>query len=104
VGEVVQLPAGSSFTVKLSCVVPAKDWQGHPNQLDAVELIAVTPQSARIVATLPLDKNGVIPATSLEVPAEGIVIRARGRRDMQVGPNLRFYTNSIRIQSSGCTP
>jgi hypothetical protein len=81
-------------------VVPEKDWEGHSNHLDAIEVIAVTPQSARIVATLPVDKNGVASPTSLEVPPEGIVIRARGRRDLQSGPNLMFYTNSIRIQTS----
>jgi hypothetical protein len=100
VGEVVQLPAGTSFTVHVRCVVPEKDWEGHSNHLNAIEVIAVTPQSARIVATLPVDKDGVASPTSLEVPPEGIVIRARGRRDLQSGPNLMFYTNSIRIQTS----
>ncbi|SRR5579883_732811 len=103
VGEVVQLPAGTSFTIQLRCVVPDKDWEGHPNQIDAIELIAVTPQSARIVATLPVNKNGVVPTTSLEVLPEGMVIRARGRHEMKGGANLLFYTNSIRIQSSSGT-
>jgi hypothetical protein len=96
-GEVVQLPLGSSFTVQLRCVVPPKDWQGYANRIDAIELIAVTLSSARIVATLQLDKDGVTPPTTLEVPAGGIVIRARGRRSVKNGTNLMFYTNPIRI-------
>jgi hypothetical protein len=103
VGEVVQLPAGTSVKVQLRCVVPANDWEGHPNHLDKIEVIAITPQFARIVATSSLDKNGVTGATTLEVPPEGIVIRARGGRDTQGGPKLMFYTNSVRIQTSGGT-
>lgn len=103
VGEVVQLPAGSSFTVQLRCVVPAKDWQGNANQIDTIELITVTPSSARIAATLKPDQDGVSPATTLEVPAGGIVIRARGQREMKNGHNLMFYTNPIRIQTQAAT-
>lgn len=104
VGEVVRLPAGSSFTVQLRCEVPAKDWEGNANRIDAIELIAITPGSARIAATLKLNKDGIAPATTLEVPAGGIVIRARGRRDLKNGPNLTFYTNPIRILTSDATP
>jgi hypothetical protein len=104
VGEVVELPQGSSFTVQLRCVVPPMDWEGKPNRLDAIELIGIAHGSARIVATLELDKDGVSPATSLDVPAGGIVLRARGRRDMETGPNLMFYTNSLRIQAGAGHP
>ena len=99
VGEVVELPSGSSIAVHFRCVVPPMDWEGKANRLDAVELISVTPNSARIVATLQMNKEGVFPATSLKVPADGMVLRARGRRVLETGPNSMFYTNSIRINA-----
>jgi hypothetical protein len=33
----------------------------------------------------------------ITVPADGIVVRARGRRVISGGPDLMFYTNPIRI-------
>lgn len=100
-GEVVRLPLGNAFTVQLRCTVPAKDWQGNANHIDAIELIAVTQDSGRIVAKLQLDKDGVTAPTSLAVPAGGIVLRARGRRKMEGGPDWMFYTNPIRILAFG---
>jgi hypothetical protein len=41
-GEVIALPAGKSITARLKCVVPTNDWQGQPNRVDVVELIAIT--------------------------------------------------------------
>jgi hypothetical protein len=99
VGEVVELPPGTACTAKFRCVVPKVDWEGHSNRLDAVELIGVTPASTRILATLPLDKEGVAQFNALAIPSGGIVIRARGKRNLSDGSHLCVYTNSIRIQS-----
>jgi hypothetical protein len=37
--------------------------------------------------------------TSIAVPAGGIVLRARGRRNVNGEPALMFYTNPIRIKT-----
>jgi PHP domain len=100
VGEVVQLPQGSHFTVKFRCVVPPKDWEGKPNRLDLIELIGITPTATRIHASLPLDKEGVAQFDAIAVPPGGIVVRARGKRIMGGAANLCVYTNPIRVQSS----
>lgn len=101
VGEVVQVPAGSRVMVQLRCRVPLADWEGNPNQIDAIELITSTGSSAQIAATLQLGTDDATPSTFLEVPAGGMTIRARGRRAMRKGSDLMFYTNSIRIQTPG---
>jgi hypothetical protein len=97
VGEVIELPQGSTLSIQLRCTVPAMDWEGKANRLDEIEVIGIQRGSTRIVATLKPTKGGEVPPTTLEVPAGGIVIRARGRRNTTNGGNLMFYTNSIRI-------
>jgi hypothetical protein len=99
VGETIELPVGTSFTVKLRCQVPITDWREDVNTIDRIELIAITRESAKIFAKLSPDKEGSVQDDSLQVPAGGIVIRARGRRIIQGGPDLLFYTNPIRIQA-----
>jgi hypothetical protein len=100
VGEVVEVLPGTSFTVGLRCVVPQVDWKGQPNRLDAVELIGITGESTRLLATLRPDREGSVRSEAIEVPTGGIVLRARGRRSMVPGPDLLFYTNPIRIQAA----
>ena len=99
VGEVVELPPGTAFTVKFRCIVPPVDWERKPNHVDTVELIGITPQSTRVLASLPLDKEGVAQFSSINVPSGGIVVRARAKRIVDGGPNLCVYTNPIRVQS-----
>lgn len=97
-GEVVELGVGTPLTVKLRCVVPKMDWEGKPNHLDKIELIAITPDAMKIVASRPLTADGSVTFDPLEVPSGGIVFRARGRRVVASGPDLLFYTNPIRIK------
>jgi hypothetical protein len=99
VGEVVELPQGSFFDINLRCTVPVTDWEGMPNHIDEVELIAVTSASAESLVKMSLDLDERILPYRSQVPPGGIVIRARGKRIIAGGENLAFYTNSIRIQA-----
>jgi hypothetical protein len=100
-GETIAVPAGMSVTVTLSLEVPARDAFDQPNQVDAIELIAVSRDGARVFAkrdTRPPDAAGLMTVTAqLTVPSSGVVVRARGRRAIAGGPDLMFYTNPIRI-------
>jgi hypothetical protein len=99
VGEVVELPAGSSFTINLRCRVPPEDWQRRPNLLADIDFIAIEPNSVEPLASLSLGKDGTAQLKGVRVPPRGIVIRARGKQLGVIGPNLLFYTNSIRIRA-----
>ncbi|MFO0843958.1 MAG: PHP domain-containing protein [Gemmataceae bacterium] len=100
VGEVVELTAGSSFGVSLRCFVPPVDWKGGRNRIDAVELIGITAAETRLLPTRGMSpEQGYVESERLEVPAGGMVIRARGVREMGPGQRLLFYTNPIRIQT-----
>jgi hypothetical protein len=95
-GEIVRLPAGSRASLELAATVPALDWQGEPNTIDQIELIAITRSGSSVVHTGAL-ANGVL-RYDIEVPAGGIVVRARGRRVVADGPDLLFYTNPIFVR------
>ena len=71
----------------------------RPNRIDAVELIAVTASGAQIIASQPLPPEGIIKFDPITLPADGIVLRARGRRTTTSGPQLLFYTNPIRVRT-----
>ena len=96
-GERVHVPAGHQATVELRARVPATDWAGQPNHLDVVDIIGVTTSGTAVLHSGPLDRNGSLRYT-LTVPPGGIVIRARGRRVVEDGPDLLFYTNQIAIR------
>jgi hypothetical protein len=93
-GETLATRAGTQVTVSLRMNVPDRDYLGRENRIDAVELVGVSDQGARILSSGP-------PARSLafdlvvEVPDGGIVLRARGRRTIEKEPALSF----IRTQS-----
>jgi hypothetical protein len=98
-GEAVVVPAGSAAAVTLTFVVPELDWEGKPNRIDEVELIVV---SAGGATSRRLQVGGAgRPSVSetVVVEAPGIAIRARGRRTIDDGPDLMFYTNAIRIRA-----
>lgn len=99
-GEVVETPADTLVTVRVEFVVPPRDYSGAPNRIDAVELIGVSAQGARIIAQCaPRSADGgrATVAETVRVPAGGLVLRARGRRRLDDAPDLMFYTNPIRI-------
>ncbi len=95
-GESVRLPSGAELTLEVRATVPPADWAGQPNQIDRVELIAVTRDSAEVVHSGPLADGGL--RYRMTAPAGGLVIRARGRRVVEDGPDLQFYTNPIVVQ------
>jgi hypothetical protein len=99
-GEVVALPAGKPITVCVNCIVPDQDWQGQPNRVDVVELIGISGNSASVLTKTSLSPEGVAQFDGLEVPQGGLALRARGRRLNVDGPDLLFYTNPIRIQTT----
>jgi hypothetical protein len=99
-GETIAVTVGSIVTVTLSLNVPARDATDQPNQVNAIELIAVSAAGSRVFANRDNQAPGSGPMTVTEritVPADGIVVRARGRRVISGGPDLMFYTNPIRI-------
>lgn len=96
-GEEVKLAAGVEATVSLRAKIPDKDWSSQPNRLDVVDLIGVTKTGASIIHSGPLDAEGTIRHT-LTIPAGGIVIRARGRRIIDNGPDLMFHTNPVAVR------
>lgn len=96
-GETIKLPAGASVRLRLRATVPPVDWNGAPNRIDAIEFIATAKANATLLHRGTLDADGAI-EYALTVPAGGIVIRARGRRVVDDGPDLLFYTNPIRIR------
>lgn len=88
---------GARLTVDVWGQVPDLDWAGNPNQVDVIELIAVTSDGARVVDEAPAEESELLFSTKLDVPPGGIVLRARGRRVIEDGPDLLFYTNPIRV-------
>ena len=90
------LPAGTTLSVDLVMNVAVTDWSGAANHIDTVDLIGVTTDGARIVASGAPGSNGRWHA-DVTMPAGGIVLRARGRRVIEDGPDLLFYTNPVRV-------
>ena len=100
-GEAIRVRAGTSLLVALRLEVPSVDWQGQPNRIDELELIAVTASGAQSVVRQP----PALAATPLHavVPARagGMMLRARGRRIVPDGPDLLFYTNPVQVLTDG---
>jgi hypothetical protein len=94
-GETIRAAAGSELAVTVTIDVPATDWKGEPNRIDSVEIVAIDAEGARIASSGPA-KDGTFSAT-LTVPKGGLVIRARGRREVTGGPALMFHTNPVRV-------
>jgi hypothetical protein len=97
VGEVIAVRPASTVTASLALTIPERDWQGQPNQVDAIEFILIRPANVEVVA-MPLTGTGRQSVTaSFSVDAGGLVVRARGRRVVEGGADLMFYTNPIRV-------
>jgi hypothetical protein len=96
VGEQVRVRAGTTLSVDLEMLVPATDWSGAANRIDAIELIGVSKDGARIVSSGAPAGDGRWHA-EVAAPAGGIALRARGRRVIDDGPDLLFYTNSVKV-------
>ena len=96
-GETIAVPAGHTIDVSLRMVRPETDLQGNPNRIDVIELIGVTSQDCRVVGKAEGSQSLAPLLTGYSVPADGIVLRARGWREMPGGPRLQFYTNPVRV-------
>jgi len=93
-GESIVAPAGARVTLELRATVPGVDWSGQPNRVDEVEFIGIGQDGARSLARLPWPPTGVV-TYEVAVPAGSFAIRARGRRIVEEGPDLLFYTNPV---------
>lgn len=96
-GEVVELPAPGSVQVALKFELPELDWRGEPNRIDNLEIIGITPANTEVILSRPPSSSGSALVAEISVPAGGLVLRARGRRVIDDGPDLLFYTNPVRI-------
>lgn len=96
-GESVYVPPGSQATAMVRMTVPGTDWAGAPNHIDAVDLIGTSGGATAILQTAPPAADGIA-RFPVVVPDGGLVIRARGRRVVDDGPDLLFHTNAIAIR------
>jgi PHP domain len=98
-GETVSASVGLKGTVSLRMDVSSTDFLGRANRIDSVELIAISKDKSEIVYSAP-PSTPVAFSVELTVPPGGLVVRARGRRNVNGEPALMFYTNPIRITAS----
>jgi VanZ family protein len=96
-GEAIRVPEGMRLLVALRYEQPEVDWQGQPNQIDELELIAVTAAGARSVVRQPPALAAAPLAAVVTATPGGMMLRVRGRRIVPDGPDLLFYTNPVQI-------
>jgi hypothetical protein len=96
-GEHLLVSQPATITARVEMIVPERDWAGRDNRIDLIELIAIDSQGSRIAAAQPPLGGPVAIEQSFPVPNGGLVLRARGRREVADGPDYCFYTNPIRI-------
>jgi hypothetical protein len=94
-GETVSARAGAIATVSLGLKIAPTDYLGRANRIDTVELIGVTPGTAKVIHSGTPNADGL--TTPVTIPPGGIVLRARGRRSVEGDSALMFYTNPVRI-------
>jgi len=98
-GQRLTVAAGTTVSVSMALDIPDTDFEGKANHVDVVELIGVAGGKSTVLFSdapaTPLAFN-----VPVNVPAGGIVLRARGRRTVDGGPALQFYTNPIRITTA----
>lgn len=95
-GEAAEAPAGTPLTVSLTIGLTRRDYLGRDSRVDQVELIGISSAGTRVLHAGPPGATGTLEAKTT-VPPGGIVVRARGRRTLDDGTGLLFYTNPIRI-------
>lgn len=96
-GEAIRVAPGVLCRASLQFNVPQWDWQDVANIISSVEIIGVDSSGAHILATFHAPTTGNELGVDFEVPSGGIVVRARGRRDVFQHPDYMFMTNPIRI-------
>lgn len=95
-GETVSASVGTKATVSLYVADLAADYLGRANRIDTVELITISSDKSEIFYSGPPSRPAAF-SVELTVPQGGLVVRARGRRDIEGEPALMFYTNPIRL-------
>jgi hypothetical protein len=96
-GEAIRVEAGAECRVALQLKIPRWDWQDVANKIDVVEFIAVDAKGARVLATFDDVATDKVMSVQVKAPVEGMVVRARGRRDIFQRPDYVFMTNPIRV-------
>jgi hypothetical protein len=96
-GETIDVLAGDPIDIEVRLDIPATDWRGDPNHVDIVDIIATTPSGTTILQSA-APGPGTRVVHVMEAPEEELVIRARGRRVVEDGPDLLFYTNGVRVR------
>ena len=98
-GETIAARAGSKVNVSLRLETPTTDFLGRANRIDNVELIAISNDRSDVLYNGP-PSTPMAFSVELTVPQRGLVVRARGRRNVEGEPALMFFTNPIRITVS----
>jgi hypothetical protein len=96
-GEQIAVPANREIRVRVGCQVPAIDWEGKPNSISSLELIVIDDSGVKEIDHPVGSETEPAFDTTLKPSGKGMVLRARGRRQVPGGPDLMFYTNSVRI-------
>jgi hypothetical protein len=98
-GETIETHEGATLLVEVDYELTEEAWDGGPAWIDEVELIRIDGKQATVAARVE-PRVGEVPLThTLPVPPGGIVLRARGRRRLEEGPDLMFYTNPVRVKT-----
>jgi hypothetical protein len=98
-GETIAAPGGSSLSVAVVISVPPTAQPSGPNHIDTVEIIGIDASGAKVIASGAPAATGPALSTSVPVPAGGLVVRARGYRQLPDGSKLAFYTNPVRVKA-----
>ncbi|MEX0725825.1 MAG: VanZ family protein [Planctomycetaceae bacterium] len=96
-GERIEVTPGSQVMLSINGRVDEKDWAGNPNRIDTIEFIISSAEGTRDIVKPVSASAAFIVQQSVTIPADGCVVRARGRKINPDGDDLLFYTNPIRI-------
>ena len=101
-GEIICVRPGSEIDVELALDIPPKDRSGRANRIDGVELISNFGGAAKVVREFGRVVSGQrvrfsLPPAADNASGAGFFVRARGRRRLEDGSELAFYTNPIRV-------
>jgi hypothetical protein len=94
-GEVIAVSEGADIEVTISFRVPTEGSPAAPRGVDRVQLIAIDEAGARIEFE---GRPGPESTLTHTLPvSRGLVLRARGFRELSEEDRLAFYTNPIRV-------
>ncbi len=99
-GEAVEVPAGTKVRIHFAAQVPQQDLFGEPNRIDEVEFITVDEAGAESYSITPAGGADIAADHEVLVGAGALAIRVRGRRRIEDGPDLMFYTNPVRVTTA----